>query len=274
MTLGEKIYQYRTQKNLSQGDLADALNVSRQSISKWENNGAVPELDKLVKLSEIFGVTLDELVLDKKAPDAVEETKVVYVEKRSGSSKTAGVVLLCFAVLVWLLVSLLGDVLAGLVLASPFLACGLICLLAKKHTGLWCTWVVYLFIEIYLRFATGVSWQYVFSPFAYYGGQTVQLIVAWCLLGSFAVMVGITSLRFRKNPKTSLKKDGVTAAILWAVYLITWVILAVSSKPITSSTEIVLRRLLTTVIGFVRSLDLAAACVFSVRFLTMVRKKK
>jgi transcriptional regulator with XRE-family HTH domain len=62
MTLGEKIYQYRTQKNLSQGDLADALNVSRQSISKWENDNSVPELDKLVKMAEIFGVTLDALV--------------------------------------------------------------------------------------------------------------------------------------------------------------------------------------------------------------------
>ena len=65
MTLGERIYKLRTEKEMSQGDLADALEVSRQSISKWETNGSVPELDKLVKLSEIFGISLDELVTGK-----------------------------------------------------------------------------------------------------------------------------------------------------------------------------------------------------------------
>ena len=63
MTLGERIYKLRTEKEMSQGDLADALEVSRQSISKWETNSSVPELDKLVKLSEVFGVSLDELIV-------------------------------------------------------------------------------------------------------------------------------------------------------------------------------------------------------------------
>lgn len=62
MNLGENIYRLRTQHNMSQGDLADALDVSRQSVSKWENNSATPELEKLLKMSELFGVTLDELV--------------------------------------------------------------------------------------------------------------------------------------------------------------------------------------------------------------------
>lgn len=62
MSLGETIYKLRTEKQLSQGDLADMLEVSRQSISKWENNSAIPELDKIVKLSEIFDVSLDMLV--------------------------------------------------------------------------------------------------------------------------------------------------------------------------------------------------------------------
>ena len=92
MTLGERIYKLRTEKEMSQGDLADALEVSRQSISKWETNGSVPELDKLVKLSEIFGISLDELVTGKETeqqekqeePEVVippqTEPKIVYVE--------------------------------------------------------------------------------------------------------------------------------------------------------------------------------------------------
>ena len=65
MNLGENIHDYRVQKNYSQGDLANELDVSRQSVSKWENNSAQPELDKLVKMSKLFNVTLDELVFGK-----------------------------------------------------------------------------------------------------------------------------------------------------------------------------------------------------------------
>lgn len=60
--LGEHIYKNRMANNLSQTDLADALNVSRQSVSKWENNAAVPDLDKLVNMSQLFHITIDELV--------------------------------------------------------------------------------------------------------------------------------------------------------------------------------------------------------------------
>ena len=62
MNLGENIYHLRTERNLSQGELADALEVSRQSVSKWENNSSVPELEKLLKMAQIFEITLDELV--------------------------------------------------------------------------------------------------------------------------------------------------------------------------------------------------------------------
>jgi len=54
MSLGETIYRLRTEKNLSQGDLAEMLEVSRQSVSKWENNSAVPDLEKIIKLGDIF----------------------------------------------------------------------------------------------------------------------------------------------------------------------------------------------------------------------------
>ena len=67
MTLGQNIARLRAQKNLSQGDLADALEVSRQSVSKWETDASIPELDKLLRLAELFGVTLDELVKGESA---------------------------------------------------------------------------------------------------------------------------------------------------------------------------------------------------------------
>ncbi|MBQ4571392.1 MAG: helix-turn-helix transcriptional regulator [Bacilli bacterium] len=61
MTLGEQILKFRKQKGLSQEELANRLNVSRQSISLWETNQTVPQIDYLIELSRIFNVTLDEL---------------------------------------------------------------------------------------------------------------------------------------------------------------------------------------------------------------------
>ncbi len=74
MTLGEKIYKLRTQHNLSQGDLANELNVSRQSISKWENGNSTPDLDKIIKLAEIFNISLDELIKNEEKDIPVVNT--------------------------------------------------------------------------------------------------------------------------------------------------------------------------------------------------------
>ena len=65
MKLCEKIYTLRTEKKLSQGDLAELLDVSRQSVSKWETGASIPDLDKLIKMSDLFGVSLDALVREE-----------------------------------------------------------------------------------------------------------------------------------------------------------------------------------------------------------------
>ena len=78
MELNQRIYELRTQKNLSQGDLAEALDVSRQSISKWETGSSVPELDKLIKLSQLFGVTLDELTELLREKDVLDIKSVQF----------------------------------------------------------------------------------------------------------------------------------------------------------------------------------------------------
>ena len=64
MTLGERLIQLRAKAGLSQDTLAEQLGVSRQSVSKWEGGTAMPELVKLISLSELFGVSVDYLVKD------------------------------------------------------------------------------------------------------------------------------------------------------------------------------------------------------------------
>ena len=62
MKLNEKIFENRKKLGLSQEDLANKLDVSRQTVSKWEVGSATPEVEKIVKLSDIFNVSVDYLV--------------------------------------------------------------------------------------------------------------------------------------------------------------------------------------------------------------------
>lgn len=66
MDLSQKITQLRNNKNWSQEKLAEKVNVSRQSISKWKSGQAKPDLDKIVILSELFNVSTDYLLKDHK----------------------------------------------------------------------------------------------------------------------------------------------------------------------------------------------------------------
>ena len=66
MSFGDNLRTIRKQKNISQDDLASRLNVSRQAVSKWEQNSGYPEMEKLIQLSAILEVSLDYLVLGQK----------------------------------------------------------------------------------------------------------------------------------------------------------------------------------------------------------------
>ncbi|HJF34480.1 MAG TPA: helix-turn-helix domain-containing protein, partial [Clostridium perfringens] len=66
-----KLKELRKEKNISQEQLAKELNISRQAISKWESGKAYPDIDNLILLRKIFGVSLDELIMEEE--EKVEE---------------------------------------------------------------------------------------------------------------------------------------------------------------------------------------------------------
>ena len=65
MEFNEKLQKLRKEHNITQEGLADKLNVSRQAVSKWESGSAYPDMEKLISLSRIFNISLDDLVNDK-----------------------------------------------------------------------------------------------------------------------------------------------------------------------------------------------------------------
>ena len=72
MTLGDKIYQLRKERGLSQEALAEQLGATRQAVSKWETNQGFPETEKLLRLSSILGVSTDFLLKDEQTARSAE----------------------------------------------------------------------------------------------------------------------------------------------------------------------------------------------------------
>lgn len=227
MTLGEKIYKLRTDQNLSQGDLAEKLEVSRQSISKWENGVATPDLDKIIKLSEVFGITIDELVKNEEASvSAFEEPKstTVTIKKENNfpPRKIIGTVLLSLAFIVTFICFVIGGIegmLAGILFSSPLVLSGIICFIFKKNIGLWCAWAVFFAIDMFLRIATGTSSSVIFNfqalLFYIRGGEFIRLLLSFAQFAAIVSLVIITVLRFRKMPLESKKLP----IIFWAAYV-------------------------------------------------------
>ena len=73
MAIGERLYNLRKDKKISQEELANVLGVSRQTVSKWETGESTPDFDKIIPLCNYFGITSDELLSGKK--DIVESNK-------------------------------------------------------------------------------------------------------------------------------------------------------------------------------------------------------
>ena len=116
MDFNNKLYELRKQKGFSQEELANRLNVSRQTVSKWEVGDSTPDMEKLIAISDLFGISLDELVLGKApAPETppppppakselysdIKEHILTEENRRKARKglKTAGIILAAFVLI-------------------------------------------------------------------------------------------------------------------------------------------------------------------------------
>ena len=129
MTLGEKIYKLRTKRSMTQEQLAEKIGVSRQSVSKWESGASIPDLERIVSMSQLFGVTTDYLLKDEMKAENItyhestesyaEPLKKVTMEnanefldmKRNGSKVVANATSMCISspILLIVLVTMAED---------------------------------------------------------------------------------------------------------------------------------------------------------------------
>jgi len=111
MNLSERLLSLRKAKHLSQEEVAEKLNVSRQTISKWETDQSVPDFDKIVPLCELYEITADELLTGKKQAENISDDNINSKEQlkliRDKRAKGIGIgILLYFISIVWIMITI------------------------------------------------------------------------------------------------------------------------------------------------------------------------
>lgn len=189
MILADKILDLRTGLGLSQGELAEKLEVSRQSVSKWETGQSVPDLDKIIKLADLFGVSVDDLVREEARPEPPAQPQGAYAAHKSPAGgltalQTLGVIMEATGGGL-ALVGIMGAPL--LVYAGvAFVILGLPLLLAKRHPLLICGWLLVAGSWAVLNPWTSVT------PFGLWGG--LRLLVSYLTVPAIrtpAQLIGI-----------------------------------------------------------------------------------
>ncbi len=105
MNIGNKLYELRKDQNLSQEEVAEKLNVTRQTISKWETNQSMPDLDKIVPICELYGISSDTLL---KGTTKIEQKEVSRSDNsiRKEKAKIISIsVFLYFISVIWIIIS-------------------------------------------------------------------------------------------------------------------------------------------------------------------------
>ena len=112
MNTENNLAQARRQKGLSQEDVAEALDVSRQAVSRWETGAAAPTTDNLIRLSQLYGVSLDALIRSEPLPqpevvpvETAAETETLPAPEGAGRRRLPRWALVGLAALLCLLVA-------------------------------------------------------------------------------------------------------------------------------------------------------------------------
>lgn len=103
MKLQDKLYQLRKSRGMSQLELAEAINVSRQAISKWENGTALPTIENFLSLSKLYEVSIDYLVDDEVEAETdipVVKATAGYYKQRNKMIITRIVIAFCIVIIV------------------------------------------------------------------------------------------------------------------------------------------------------------------------------
>lgn len=127
MSLGERLYELRKKKGLSQEEVAEKLNVTRQSVSKWETDESKPDFDKIIPICELFEISSNELLSGtKEEKEEEEEVEIVKDNKKKKAIIISIAIFLYFVSLIWVIISeVTFNLNEGIMIGVFFLLCAI-----------------------------------------------------------------------------------------------------------------------------------------------------
>ncbi|MCM1370585.1 MAG: helix-turn-helix domain-containing protein [Clostridium sp.] len=105
MNLGQRLLELRKKKQLSQEEVAEKLNVSRQTISKWETDQSTPDFDRITPLCDLYDITPNELLTGEKNDDARRSNENESVKHKRAIGIGVGI-LLYFVAIAWIMITI------------------------------------------------------------------------------------------------------------------------------------------------------------------------
>ena len=127
MSLGERLYELRKKKGLSQEEVAEKLNVTRQSVSKWETDESKPDFDKIVPICELYEISTNELLNGTQEEKEEQEVQVINKDNKKKRALIISIaVFLYFLSIIWIIVSEVSfNLNEGFMVGGFFLLCGI-----------------------------------------------------------------------------------------------------------------------------------------------------
>lgn len=127
MSLGERLYELRKKKGLSQEEVAERLNVTRQSVSKWETDESKPDFDKIVPICELYEISTNELLSGTKEEKEEQEVQVINKDnKKKRALIISSAIFLYFLAIIWIIISEVSfNLNEGFMVGGFFLLCGI-----------------------------------------------------------------------------------------------------------------------------------------------------
>lgn len=193
MSIGQRISELRRNYGYSQEYIAEQLQVSRQAVSKWEQDLCAPDTYNLIALAELLGVTVEYLAIGKK-PEAPQETPCeaapppAPASPPSNTPRIAGLILLCSSLLALILGVLFSRVLIAI--AVPLLLLSVLLLTVRKYLGIILSVIALVALFFLIFAATPVT---VVTVTDGYGAVRTEWSIVPLLaqLFSLALLVGI-----------------------------------------------------------------------------------
>lgn len=192
-SIGERIYELRKKNNMSQGDLANELDTSRQTISKWENNISAPELDKIVRICEVFSVSSDYIlrgVVEDNKTSSQDNEKTIIKEQTVIIEKTTDIKTIFAAGLLINAIFFLFVFPKMFYISIFFSAVSATLLFCKKHSVYYSLWLMFICINIFCSLSTAGGMDIIFDLSVYTSEYKYLLIVSYLLWLSLFSLIG------------------------------------------------------------------------------------